>query len=205
MFDAAFLDEWAGKVVGDWIAGGWLAKMIIGIAILYSLFKLFFQLIIAYLTIILQIIFAPIILLLNAFPNTNTFSSWLKNIVANAAAFPAVAIVILIGYGLTSTGVEQPGNLFTPPMLNFDNVSLTSHLLGFGLILILPKIVTMIQEALKAKPAMPIGGSIVEGLGVGWAPIGGFFRSRREARLQREQAQFQAEETASRIAPHVRG
>lgn len=80
----------------DWILDA-LFYLIIAIAILIAMFRTFFGLLTAYIGIIIAVIFAPVQLLLNAFPGSNTFGSWIRGLAANAAVFPAVIIMVIIG------------------------------------------------------------------------------------------------------------
>lgn len=48
--------------------------------------------------IILLVIAGPVMILLNVFPNSNGFSRWLRNLIANVAVFPVVAILLLISH-----------------------------------------------------------------------------------------------------------
>jgi len=191
----------AGENVGGILAQG-IVKLVISLAIVISLFKLLFTLIIAYVNIIVQVIFSPIMLLFNALPNANTFNSWLKNLLANAAAFPAAAIMILIGSILTGgtsyegTAIVTPGYgagttdaaFFTPPLINFAvaGVPITS-IIGLGIILMLPQIVKTIQEALKAQ-GVPAGEAVVGGIVAGTAPIRSYLTARKEQQRMEQQA-----------------
>ncbi|OGV91255.1 hypothetical protein A2783_01710 [Microgenomates group bacterium RIFCSPHIGHO2_01_FULL_45_11] len=89
-----------------WITDGIIdiiAYVIISIAIIIALFRTLLSLLFAYIGIIIAVVFAPIQLLLNALPNSQTFTGWLKGLVANAAVFPAVAIMVLVGAALVGT------------------------------------------------------------------------------------------------------
>jgi hypothetical protein len=72
-------------------------------------------------------------------------------------------------------------------------------IIGFGLIMLLPKVVTMIQEALKAKPAMPAGAAVIEGVGAAAAPLAGAWKARRETTLKREQDEAQARRIGAEV------
>lgn len=190
-----------------------LVRLIVGGAILFSLFKLLFQLIIAYVNILIQIIFSPIILLLNALPNLNTITSWLSNIIANAAAFPATVVMILIGASLvgSESGTIQPkvtivpsgDNFFSPPLLTFlnadDLTNLSTKIIGLGIILLLPQVVKMIQEALKVKPSVPAGQAMGAGLAQAATVLTAPIRSHQELQKQKDQTQYQAEAIGEKI------
>ena len=70
---------WVGEAIG-WISG-LSGAVIVGIAILLGSFKIFFELLKSYVSIILQVVFAPIILMMDAMPGQNKFMSWIKNII----------------------------------------------------------------------------------------------------------------------------
>jgi len=187
--------------VGSDLTGA-IVQLIIGIAIVFSLFKLLFQLIIAYINIIIQVIFSPIMLLFNALPTANTFSSWVKNLIANASAFPATVILILIGTLILDNNPSNTSSFFTPPLINFtgepNNIT---HIIGLGIILMLPQVVKMIQELLKAKPALPAGQAAMAGIGQAAAVFpGSIISSWRESRAQRRQATYQAQQLGKHMS-----
>ncbi len=167
-------------------------KLIIGGAILFSILKLLIQLVLAYVNIIIQVIFAPIILLFNALPAGNTFASWIRNLIANAAAFPAVAIMIMVGNLLVEAGSGSDPGTLQLPFIGFlaGGQSFVQTVVGFGLILLLPKIVTIIQEALKAKSALPVGAAVAEGAAAGTAPIRSYLGARKERKRMEQQAEL---------------
>jgi len=145
--------EWVSKAISEP-----LAYLIIAVAILISLFKLFFQLLMAYLGIIFSVIFAPITLLFNALPNSNSFSSWIKGLFANAIIFPIVALLFVLAGALTGSqsfyvasdvGFQGEGRALVLPFVGggFDTGALQA-IIGIGCIMIMPKIVEMVQKML---------------------------------------------------------
>lgn len=147
---------------------GLTAALIVGIAILFAIFKLFFELLKTYVTIIISIVMAPLLLMFDAIPGRNSFGSWIKSLIANLAAFPTVLIVLLIYRQLTqnaSGGYTEGG--FSPPYLlgTFtDQAGVIPMLVGLGIILALPEAVTKVKSALGASEG-PFG----ELLKAGWA------------------------------------
>ena len=184
---------------GNWFADSWLsdgfgglAKLILGVALLFSLFKLFFSLLLSYLGIIISVIMAPFSLLFNALPGSNSFSSWLKGLFANIAPFPAVAgmfllAAILIGPKQNAAcgefdnpwcvkeGIgfypqaENNQEVWVPPMLNLKSeggggeVNAFTGLIAFGIVMMTPQIVSRIKKMLKVEPS-GFGGAIAGGL-----------------------------------------
>jgi len=138
-------------------AGIALLLAIIAIISLYCIFKLFLALIMCYINIILSVITAPIQIMLGILPGSEqNFNSWFKNLMANILAFPAVALVMLLGWLLANQG---HGPTWAPPVIGTG--SALTGILGFGMLLLLPKIPDMIKNAFKMKP-FPYGTAIGE-------------------------------------------
>ena len=135
-------------VLGLAAAGIALLLVIIAIISLYCIFKLFLALIMCYINIILSVITAPIQIMLGILPGSEqNFNSWFKNLMANILAFPAVTLVILLGWLL----VNQEGPTWAPPIIGTGRA--LTGILGFGMLLLLPKIPDMIKNAFKMKPS----------------------------------------------------
>lgn len=81
------------------VAGiGLIVRIIIFIAITYSIIKLIFKLFEAYIAVIIQVIFSPLILLQDVLPGSDAFGGWLRNIVANLSVFPVTMVMFLLSY-----------------------------------------------------------------------------------------------------------
>lgn len=87
-------------VLGMLFSFGWIIGIIIIIAILISYVKLILKLFEAFISIIVNLIFAPIILLGNILPGSNAFSSWMLSIVGNLAVFPTAVFFLTLSYAL---------------------------------------------------------------------------------------------------------
>ncbi|MBD3279496.1 MAG: hypothetical protein GF390_02165 [Candidatus Pacebacteria bacterium] len=169
--------------VGDVI--GWLSGVTVGlivsIAVLIGVFKLFFELLKTYIAIILNIAFAPLALMMGALPGKNTFWSWARGIMGNLAAFPTVLMILIMHRKMVETELTTGG--FLPPyMLGRGNGSVIVSLVGIGIILVIPEIVKKVKEAMGAKEGvfgelmqgaiaqtkegLPLGGRIA-GTGIG--------------------------------------
>jgi len=126
-----------------------LPVLIIGIIALFCIFKLFISLIGCYIGIIISLIVGPLQIMLGVIPgNEGGFGSWFKNLMANILVFPAVALAILIGWLLCG----KHGPTWTPPVIAPSGGALTP-IIGFGILLLLPKIPDIIKNAFKIKPA----------------------------------------------------
>lgn len=119
--------------------GGFLGVIlfvIILLATIYVYIKLIMKLFGAYVSIIINLIFSPIILLGNLLPGNNSFSKWLMNIFGQLVVFPATIFLLTLSYALMAQplvpiakmlnlnpsflGVNDMGgqntNLWAPPM-----------------------------------------------------------------------------------------
>lgn len=149
-------------------AVAWLSSLmgtvIIGIAILFATFKVFFELVKTYVSVLIQIIFSPIILMLGAFPGKNTFSKWLKNLAGNLILWPVVLLCILVQRMLTApirslnwTGNEALidstfGGGFMPPFLiGQGQGAIIPVILGIGILLVIPEIMQQVKKAMGVE------------------------------------------------------
>lgn len=181
-------------LIGDALGftSGVLLALIIGIAILIGVFRLFFELLKTYVTIVISIAFSPITLMLGAVPGKKVFGEWIKNLMGNLLVFPAVLLILIMHKKMTDVSIVTGG--FVPPYL-LTNVGGAGNALtaavGIGLLLVMPEIVEKIKTAFGADKGMfaafmaPLeksfgqgwkGGEIIPG--VGWTntanlPFGG--------------------------------
>lgn len=147
-----------------------ILMLIIAIAMLFGFVRLVFLLIDAYINIVLSLITAPIQLMMEAVPGSNSFASWFKNLISKLAVFPITATLMLIAGILVSYDTTTTP-LWAPPFLSNNNGTVgIGGLIGLGMLLIVPNIAGAIQKALKAEPAIPGGiapilGPVGSGLG----------------------------------------
>lgn len=154
-----------GTITGSLTAGhlsissSGLFLLLLIIVILFALLRIFFMLINAYVQILINIIFAPILLLSQAIPGQSSFSNWLKNLLSNLIVFPATAILICVAqavsYAYSSSGISA----WSPPMLGFGK-GIGETIVGIGFALVIPQIVSSIKKAFGAKAAIPLGGAV---------------------------------------------
>lgn len=172
MLQSAWGSGWLFSLIGIILAflgggaGGLLFSLILLIIVLYVMIKLFISLLKSYISIILSVIFGPLQITLGILPgNQGGFGAWLRNILANAMVFPAVAIFIFFSWylgKLISHSISET-QIWTPPGLSGSS-QLAIGLISLGMILIVHKIPDIIKEALQVKP-FPYGAAIGEVLG----------------------------------------
>ncbi|NMC35875.1 hypothetical protein GYA49_02405 [Candidatus Beckwithbacteria bacterium] len=157
-----------------------LGYLIIAVAILIAVFKLFFQLLMAYIGLVFSVIFAPMILLFNAIPGSDSFGKWIKGLLANALVFPVTAVMILIAGALTNSqkfgiaddiGYQFSGTtkvLGVPFISGGFDTNAIQALIGIGVLMMLPKVVELVQKSLGVEGGLAgMMGSIAEPLSGG--------------------------------------
>lgn len=82
--------------IGGFVTGI-LTALILFVAIIIAMFRTLFALIKVYMQIILNIVFSPLILMMGAV-QSNVFINWIKSLVVHLAVFPAILVIILVGY-----------------------------------------------------------------------------------------------------------
>lgn len=134
--------------VTSWIPGAILGLLIL-ITIIVLMFNIFWMLLKSYISITLLIIFSPIILLLEAIPGRNSFSNWLKSLVAELLTFPLIILFTLVGYAIVT--INHTSQVFTLPFLyGFDSNDIGT-IIGLGIILMVPNLVKLVKDSLGVK------------------------------------------------------
>lgn len=135
-----------------------LVSVIVWLAIVFAYLRILIMLISAYIQIILSVIFSPIQLMLGAIPNNDSFTGWVKNLIANLAVFPITSVMLLIGLILSAIASNSgTNNFWVPPGLTGEQSGGASGIIGLGIALTIPSIANAVKEALKSKPAIQAG------------------------------------------------
>lgn len=165
------------KFVGGWALGG-IAGLIVGIAALFIMFRVFLMLLMAYVMILIMTIAAPFYFLVQALPGNNGAKEWFKQIGANLAVFPTVALMIIFagivggieafgGSGEGAFGGATSGALKFPLLVGGLDPNIIGKIIALGVLFMIPEAAKMIKEAIGAKG---LGGGA--GLGAGAAALG---------------------------------
>lgn len=170
----------------DWLSS-LSAKVVVGLAILFSVFKIFLELLKSYVAIILQVVFAPVILMVGAIPGQNAFASWLKNLIGNLIMWPIILMCLLVNRMLTGSTYSDGGGFMPPYLLGSGQSAVFPALVGIGILLVIPEIMKEAKKMLgvsegivgnlggaafeRIKQAFPAGGRV--GLGASGAIAGG--------------------------------
>lgn len=138
-----------------------LVWVILFIALLNAMFRLFFGLIGAYVAIILNTIFGPLLILFSAVPGrSNQLTNWLRSLLANVLVFPVtfglfvlVAAILNFGQPWQLTDATSPFRQTLPLLGGLPELTMR-YLLAYGLLLASPGIPEFIRE-LIAQPSPP--------------------------------------------------
>jgi hypothetical protein len=145
-----------------------ILSLLISIALLFLVIRLFIFFLSSYIQIVLALLFAPLQLVFEAVPGSTAFSSWLKNLFANLIVFPIGAGAFMLSAVFMNIANGPNAQLWNPPLTTLVPSSTRSlgALVGLGILFIIPNVAGSIKESLKAKPALPIG------VGAVTAPLG---------------------------------
>jgi hypothetical protein len=174
--------------------GGTLGAIVVGIAVLFIMFRIFFMLLMAYVMIIVLTMVAPFFFLIQALPGRNGAGEWFKQMGSQIAVFPTVAIMfvfagVLGGLG-GGNGAIDAGNVGQFPLLVGGlDPAVIGKLIGIGILLMTPSAAELVRNALGVKGGpqgafAPAGAALGAGAGVLGAggkqlqgsPIGRAFR-----------------------------
>ncbi len=131
---------------------GIVAFFIFAFALLFALLRMYFSLLKSYVLFLLYAILGPFFILLGVLPGTSiNFDNWLRHLLAYSLVFPYAIGIILLGRVISDVYLQSKTG-FVPPLIGVPNgvSQFMGPLIGFGIILLLPQALTMLQDALKA-------------------------------------------------------
>lgn len=139
-----------------------IVKLIVIIALLIALFRLWWKLISSYITFIIFVIMGPLWIVMGLIPGRPLgFEKWFRIIFANLAVFPLEAFLIVFARVITDVPQAlNPQNNFVAPLIGNPNVSTFTALLGVGAILMAPSVPDLIKERMKATGQAKYGAAI---------------------------------------------
>jgi len=206
-----FLGDIAEKTIG--LTGGTIAGLVVGIAILFIMFRVFLMLLMAYVMIIILTIFAPFFFLIQALPGNNGAKEWFKQMASNVAVFPVTALMFMLAGiigGVSALGGQGQG-IITPekvgqfPLLT-GGMEQVPRLIGIGFLLMTPSAAEMVKNALGAKGQGGAMGAFAPGAAA-LAGAGGFLGSRvaqsRVGRAYSDIMEHQGRAGAGRLTRYI--
>lgn len=145
-----------------------IVYLVVTIAMLFALIRLWFTLIQAYVFLLIDVVLAPFWIIAGLIPGGNiSFVSWLRETGAELMAFPATIVMFLLGRVFIDVFAKSsPNSFFVPPLIGDPgSPNLMGSLIGFGMILMTPNVVSMMKGWVKA-PKFDIS-AISQAIGVG--------------------------------------
>lgn len=141
---------------------------------IYLFFKIWFMLFYAYTEIVINVIFAPIFIMLGAIPGSKSIESWIKGISVNLLIFPAVLVLMMVSAYISNAnaGGGTTQNFWAPPFLNSVGDQSSLQMLIGGLIFYnIPYYIEQMKKALGYEASERPGVSSL------FAPVIGFAQS----------------------------
>jgi len=159
----------------------WIVGMV---TIFIILIRVWWTLLKTYVTILLDIIMGPFMIALGIIPGSKiNFASWIQDLVANLAVFPAVIFIFLLAKIFGDTLTQGTGMFVTPLTGNISstdkglqetfkagqpNATYLGYIIAFALIIITPQLIEQLKTSLKAGKnnyGTAIGAALVVGSG----------------------------------------
>lgn len=136
--------------------------IIVFIALMIALFKVWFELLKAYIMILLYTILAPIWIVFGLLPKRPLgFEKWIRVYFANLAIFPAV-VFILVGARVLNELFAAAGDTprFVPPLIGEPSTGSFGAIIEFGMVLMAPQLLSLIREKLSVPPTKQTGAAM---------------------------------------------
>jgi hypothetical protein len=171
-------------VFGDFLSavGGGLFALIIALAIVFAIFRTFFMLLTAFVSIIMLTVISPFQFLIGAIPGRGgVFVGWARSMLNQVLIFPVTfAMIVLSAVFIDAEnfgGITKPIGEFERSIapFGFKGLNMVNDLIGLGIFLLTPKVADMVRDALAMKappewagePGRAIGGAIRRVLPIG--------------------------------------
>ena len=166
IYQQAMVAFWVFIVFVNFIfpIAGIIVAFIIAIIVAIALFRCIWVVLKAFTMIIINLIFAPLRILMGVFPGSNAMLDWFKDLAANIAVLPAMltafgvsSYLIFTGVGISTSGDFWKGIFAGRPFLPSENlipisISVILPFAGLGILLIAPKVSEIIQSFITKKP-----------------------------------------------------
>jgi hypothetical protein len=151
-----------------------VVMIIIFVTLVITMFKIWFNLLKAFIYTLLYIIVAPVMIVFGLLPSKPMgFENWLRRLFVNIAIFPITAWLFVIARLLMDLYDSDPANQFIPPLVGNPSSTNFGAILAFGVILITPHMQVILQEKMGVKgigsPGL-IGAALTQGRAVAGAP-----------------------------------
>jgi len=157
--------------------------LLILIFILYYTVTLLINLFKCYVSLIFQIIFAPILIATGIFPGSKTdFSSWLKQVVGNILVFPATFLFLVFVNLFLS--ISDNGELWAPGVISWGNGIGIRIAVGLVSFFIAPQIPVVIPRLINGGKQSPWSQALTQSIQTGQKEIIGRTKSGIQSGIQ---------------------
>lgn len=174
---------WSGNGLSACVRGAlfWLIKgiasifamLVVTIALLLTLFRVWWQMLKSFAYIVIYTAISPVYIAAGLIPgSTMGFGSWARGLIANLAVYPST-IMFFLGARIFIETYKQPGT-FQPPLTGNPAANGGfGFIVAFAIIMVIPELINMLRDALKAPASKYIAPSIQRGFMSGVSPISG--------------------------------
>ena len=132
--------------------------LVVLIALIISLFRIWFELLKAYVMLLIYVVLAPIWIVFGLLPKKPLgFEKWLRAYFANLAIFPATAFILVgarVFHEIFNTTAQYR---FVPPLIGNPATGNFGMIVEFAMILIAPHLLGLIREKLGTPPVKQLG------------------------------------------------
>ena len=150
---------------------GLIVPLILIIALFVQFIRLAFQLLKAYISLLVFTVVGPLIIMFSAVPGRGgALGLWWKSILANSLVFPAVFGGFLFAGMIL--GTDPAIWSATPPLFGGLNIGFIRILIAYGILLGIPAIPDMVKNAMGVKDIQGIPQAAVQGAQAGAGVIG---------------------------------
>lgn len=140
------------------------------IGIMAIILNIFFLILGSYIRIIIQLIFAPLILLPNVIPGNNSFETWFRKILGNILVFPLIVGFFLISEVIFIQGVDPNARSFSIPLTATLNTQHIPYIISGVILVMTPHYVkSIIKPILGEEKFGGNASSLLLGAAVGGA------------------------------------
>ncbi len=156
---------------------GLAAALLIYIALIYTCIRLWIILVVAYISILLDIVFAPFWFLIGLFPGSNAgIGGWVKDMLANLAVFPTAISMFILARVFSEIAYESysSSSMFVPPLAGGGNIDggIFAGIVALGFLFMTPHVLQITRGAIKA-PNINYG-PVFEPVGQAGGTVGSF-------------------------------
>ncbi len=142
----------ASGLVGVLGIGAGVFLLIITITILYIFFKVFMDLLRAYIGIIIAVVLGPLQICLGVIPGFPGFGAWIKGLFTNVLIFVGVGFVLMLGQTIINLGFTN--NLWHPPLLAGGGAAaaIIPVLISIGILQVVHQVPEAVRQMMAGRP-----------------------------------------------------